>query len=80
MLAPAEVRKKALSLYRKYLTAWLADEPFFPQSIPAGAANMKDFNAYMQAVNDLQKDSQQGRGYGYTIETTTRKTRQYGEQ
>lgn len=80
MLTPVDVRKKALALYRKYLAAWLADEPFFPQSIPAGAANMKDFNAYMDAVNDLQKDSQIGRGYGYTIETTPRKTRQYGEQ
>lgn len=80
MLSPSDVRKKALALYRKYLTAWLADEVFFPQCIPAGAANMKDFNAYMNAVNALQKDSQQGRGYGYKIETTTRKTRQYGEQ
>lgn len=80
MLTPADVRKKALALYKKYLRAWLAGEPFFPQSIPVGAAKMQDFNTYMGAVNALQKDAQQGRGYGYVIETTTRTTRQYGEQ
>jgi hypothetical protein len=80
MLTPAEVHKKALAIYRKYLMTWLADEPFFPHSMPVGAAKMQDFNTYMDAVDDLQKDSKQGRGYGYVIETTTRRTQQYGEQ
>jgi hypothetical protein len=79
VITPAEIRRKAENLYDDYLVAWLADEAFFPRSIPANRRlDSDDAAAAIAAMRELREGSKEVRGFGYTVEWRERRSRAFG--
>src|SRR5262249_8782040 len=80
MIQPEDIRKKAESLYKSCLQAWLeGDETFFPRVVPANrmpdAANLA---AAAEAIRRLREGSKETLGFGYTVEWREVNSRKLG--
>ncbi len=79
MIHPDGLRTKAENLYREFLRAWLANEPFFPRTIPADRQlDANDHAGAIAAIAALRDGSKDVRGFGYSIEWRDRRSRAFG--
>jgi hypothetical protein len=81
MIDPVEIRRKAESLYREYVQAWLAaeDESFFPREIRCRkkpASN--DLAEASRAVRVLRAGSKESTGFGYSVQWREVRSRTFG--
>lgn len=81
MIHPVEIRRKAESLYREYVEAWLAaeDESFFPREIrcrKTPASN--DLAEASRAVRLLRAGSKESTGFGYSVQWREVRSRTFG--
>ena len=79
MITPSDIRQKAARLYLPFLRAWLQEEKFFPLDLPVGKLP-KDYLALRKAARDLQSQSKEQRGFGYTLEYQVQQKRASGTQ
>jgi hypothetical protein len=79
MITPTEIIQKAQRRYLSCLQSWLRDEAFSPYEIPVGAPPT-EFVALRSAVEALHRSAREQRGYGYSIRSEFRRTRQHGDQ
>lgn len=77
----AYLRKRVLAKYHNFLQAWLTGETdFFPLSFSVGQVDVKDYQALDSYRATLTQHAKSTLGYGYIIDSDTRRTRQLGEQ
>lgn len=79
MLTPSDIQQKAARLYLPFLQAWLQGSAFFPLDFPMGKMPA-DYVELRDAVRELQAQSREQRGYGYTIQYQVQQTRRMGTQ
>ena len=79
MLTPGDIRQKAARLCLPFLRAWLQEERFFPLDLPVGRLPT-DYLALRKAARDLQAQSKEQRGFGYTLEYQVQQKRVSGTQ
>lgn len=79
MLTPSDIQQKAARLYLPFLQAWLQGSAFFPLDFPVGRLPA-DYVELRDAVRELQAQSSEQRGYGYTIHYQVQQTRRMGTQ
>jgi hypothetical protein len=79
VIDPDGLLAKAENLYWEFLRAWLADEQFFPRTIPANRElDAKDHGGAIAAIAALRDGSKEVRGYGYSIEWREKRSRAFG--
>jgi len=79
VIHPDGLRTKAENLYREFLRAWLADDPFFPRTIPANRhLDANDHAGAIAAIAALREGSKEARGFGYSIEWREKRSRAFG--
>ena len=79
MITPGDIRQKAARLYLPFLRAWLQEEAFFPVDFPVGKLPT-DYLELRRGARDLQAQSKEQRGYGYTLEYQVQQKRFSGPQ
>lgn len=79
MITPDDIRQKAARLYLPFLRAWLQEEAFFPLDFAAGKLP-SEYVALRQGVRDLQAQSKEQRGFGYTLAYQVQQKRFSGPQ
>ena len=79
MITPGDIRQKAARLYLSFLHAWLQEEIFFPLDLPVGKLPT-DYLALRKAVRDLQAQSKEQHGFGYTLKYQVQQKRTSGTQ
>ncbi len=80
MITPQEIKTKAAKKYKAYLQSVVKKEVFFPLIIKGNkkpSANIADFQ---KEITQLVNQSKETKGYGYTIEYKTVKTKTIGVQ
>ena len=80
MITPAEIRTKAEKKYVAYLQSIVEGCQFFPLMIVGNKKPNEDTAIFKKELEDLINNSKEKRGYGYTIEYQTVKTKQHGVQ
>jgi hypothetical protein len=80
MITPAEIIQKAERLYLPFLQSWVQRESFFPRNLPVGSLPLSKYAQLREGVQLLIAQSKEQRGYGYTIEFETHRTRKYEPQ
>ena len=80
MITPEAIVEKAKRIYPKAAKAWLEGElaAFFPYRVPANLSLSKDHASAIAEVEQLRQSSKEMRGYGYTVEYESRRSRTYG--
>jgi len=79
VIDPAQIKKKAIARYPNFLTSLITGESFFPLQLPIGK-RPKDFLALRDAVTQLQNQSKQTLGFGYTLHLETKRTHDHHRQ
>src|SRR5262252_5583553 len=80
MITPAEIIQKAERLYLPFLQSRVQGESFFPRNLPVGSLPLSNYAQLREGVQLLMAQSKEQRGYGYTIEFETHRTRKYESQ
>ena len=80
MITPTEIKKKAENRYSAYLQSIVEDTSFFPFVIAGNKRPDDDTVRFESELTDLMSHSKDQKGYGYTIEFQTVKTKQHGTQ
>lgn len=80
MIAPTEIKKKAESKYCSYLQSIVEGESFHPIVIAGNKKPDESTVKFEKELTDLINQSKEKKGYGYTIEFQTVKTKQHGLQ
>jgi hypothetical protein len=80
MIKPDDIRRKAESLYREYVQAWLAgDDAFFPKEIRGRKTpRSEDLAEASQAVRTLRAGSKECAGFGYSVQWREVRSRTFG--
>ena len=80
MITPIEIKKKAESKYCAYLQSIVEGESFHPIVIAGNKKPDESTVKFEKELTDLINQSKEKKGYGYTIEFQTVKTKQHGLQ
>lgn len=80
MITPTEIKKKAENRYSAYLQSIVEGTSFFPFIIAGNKRPDNDTVRFEAELTDLMSHSKDKKGYGYTIEFQTVKTKQHGMQ
>lgn len=80
MIAPIEIKKKAVNKYKAYLQSIVESESFTPIIIVGDKKPNEDTVKFEEELMDLISCSKEKKGYGYTIEYQTVKTKRHGIQ
>lgn len=80
MIAPTEIKKKAESKYCAYLQSIVEGKSFHPIVIAGNKKPDESTVKFEKELTDLINQSKEKKGYGYTIEFQTVKTKQHGLQ
>ena len=80
MITVAEIKKKSDRLYPKFLTSWLVGEPFFPRVLKVDKNLSSDFSEMSKELAELFSESKDRKGFGYSIQSRSVKTRSHGIQ
>ena len=80
MITSIEIKKKALRKYTDYLRDVAAGKTFQPIEIPCDKKASDTIAEYQKEFNDIRSLSKEVKGYGYTIEWKTIKTKLLGTQ
>ena len=80
MITPTEIKQKAENKYYFYLQSVVNGESFFPIVIPGKKKPDEDTVRFEKELIDLINHSKEKKGYGYTIDYQTVKTKKHGSQ
>ncbi len=80
MITAKEIRTKAERKYLDYLRSVVAGDTFEPIVIPCDKKASGSMSDYQREMHDIRSLSKEVKGYGYTIEWKTVKTKMLGEQ
>lgn len=80
MITAAEIRKKTERKYVDYLRSVVAGSEFEPIVIPCDKKASASMDEYQHELTDIRSQSKEVKGFGYTIEWKTVKTKALGEQ
>lgn len=80
MITPYEIKKKAENKYYDFLQKVVEGSEYFPLVIAGNKKPSEDTVKFEEELSELIKDSKEMKGYGYTIEFQTVKTKQHGNQ
>ena len=80
MITAAEIRKKTERKYVDYLRSVVAGSGFEPIVIPCDKKASASMDEYQRELTDIRSQSKEVKGFGYTIEWKTVKTKALGEQ
>ena len=80
MITAAEIRKKTERKYADYLRSVVAGSEFEPIVIPCDKKASASMAEYQRELTDIRSQSKEVKGFGYTIEWKTVKTKVLGEQ
>lgn len=80
MITPIEIKKKAENKYCAYLQSIVEGESFRPIVIAGNKKPNEDTVKFEKELAELINHSKENKGYGYTIEYQTVKTKQHGLQ
>ena len=80
MISPTEIRKKAENKYLAFLQSVVEGKTFDPIVIVGNKKPNDDMAMFEKELTELMEYSKERKGYGYTIEYQTVKTRKHGLQ
>lgn len=80
MITPIEIKKKAANKYKAYLQSIVEGESFNPIVIVGDKKPNEDTVKFEYELTELISCSKEKKGYGYTIEYQTIKTKRHGIQ
>ena len=80
MITPIEIKKKAANKYKAYLQSIVEGESFNPIVIVGDKKPNEDTIKFEYELTELISCSKEKKGYGYTIEYQTIKTKRHGIQ
>lgn len=80
MITPIEIKKKAANKYKAYLQSIVEGESFNPIVIVGDKKPNEDTVKFEEELTELISCSKEKKGYGYTIEYQTVKTKRHGIQ
>lgn len=80
MITPIEIKKKAESKYCAYLQSIVEGDSFHPIVIAGNKKPDESTVKFEKELTDLINQSKEKKGYGYTIDFQTVKTKQHGLQ
>jgi len=80
MITPIEIKKKAANKYKAYLQSIVEGEFFNPIVIVGDKKPNEDTVKFEEELTELISCSKEKKGYGYTIEYKTVKTKRHGTQ
>jgi hypothetical protein len=80
MITPDDIKIKAEKKYHAFLQSTLEDGSFFPLVITGNKKPSRDIAAYQSEISLLTAASKEKKGYGYTLEYQTVKTKSIGNQ
>lgn len=80
MITPIEIKKKAANKYKSYLQSIVEGESFSPIVIIGDKRPNEDTVKFEKELTELINYSKEKKGYGYTIEYQTVKTKKHGTQ
>lgn len=80
MITPVEIKKKAANKYKAYLQSIVEGESFNPIIIVGDKRPNEDTVKFEEELTELISCSKEKKGYGYTIEYQTVKTKRHGIQ
>ena len=80
MITPIEIKKKAANKYKAYLQSIVEGESFKPIVIAGDKKPNENTVKFEEELRDLISCSKEKKGYGYTIEYQTVKTKRHGIQ
>ena len=80
MITPIEIKKKAANKYKAYLQSIVEGESFNPIVIVGDKKPNEDTVKFEKELTELISCSKEKKGYGYTIEYQTVKTKRHGMQ
>lgn len=80
MITPIEIKKKAVNKYKAYLQSIVEGESFNPIVIVGDKKPNEDTIKFEYELTELISCSKEKKGYGYTIEYQTVKTKRHGIQ
>ena len=80
MITPIEIKKKATNKYKIYLQSIVEGESFTPIVIVGDKKPNEDTVKFEEELTELISCSKEKKGYGYTIEYQTVKTKRHGVQ
>ncbi len=80
MITPTEIKKKATNKYTDYLQSIVKGVSFLPIIIVGDKRPNNDTVKFEQELTELINQSKEKKGYGYSVEYQTVKTKQHGKQ
>ena len=80
MITPIDIKKKAANKYKAYLQSIVEGETFNPIVIVGDKKPNEDTVKFVEELRELICCSKEKKGYGYTIEFQTVKTKRHGIQ
>ena len=80
MITPTEIRKKAEKKYLAFLQSVVEGKTFAPIVIVGNKKPNDDMVMFEKELTELMEQSKERKGYGYTIEYQTVKTKKHGLQ
>ena len=80
MITAAEIRMKTERKYADYLRSVVAGSEFEPIVIPCDKKASASMAEYQRELTDIRSQSKEVKGFGYTIEWKTVKTKVLGNR
>lgn len=80
MITVTEIKKKAERIYPEVLQSSLTEKKYFPKLIRADKSLSKDFVKMSQEIAHVMADSKDRKGFGYTVQSESVKTKLHGIQ
>lgn len=80
MITPTEIKQKAANKYKSYLQSIVEGEAFNPIVIVGDKKPNEDTVKFEAELTELMSHSKEIKGYGYTIQFQTVKTKRHGAQ
>lgn len=79
MIDPEEIRRKAIGLYPKFVSAWLAGEKYFPKVLKVNRRPDKNLAVAGEQVERLRAGAKERRGFGYSVDWREVNARVHGK-
>ncbi|RZG68502.1 hypothetical protein EXU29_17660 [Acinetobacter wuhouensis] len=81
MITAQEIKLKAQRRYAEYLKSLINESTIFPLVIPGNKTyNKSSMDEFRREISNISKDSKEKKGFGYTIEYQTIRTKSLGLQ
>lgn len=81
MITAQEIKTKAARKYVEYLKSLVVNSSIFPLDIPANKTyNKSSMEEFRREINEVLKDSKERKGFGYSLEYQTVRTKSLGLQ